>query len=341
MPYISSSIIVQLLTAVFPQLQKMRSEGESGSRKIAKITRYLAIAIAFVQASSYLGSYAKDYLTQQNTWTYFTALISLVAGAFFVIWLADRITEKGLGNGASVIMLAGILSRFPQAFMVNFLQRIGSIPLLVLELFLFSVIVFLAVLLSTTTRKVPILFAKKISTSLSSENTKDFLPFKLNFSGVMPVIFAQTVLVIPAYFVSKFDFQVLVQLSNPFSFAHGIAMIVLIFGFSYLYSALVFNPNNMAEDLKRSGVFIPGVQPGLDTANYIDQVVFNLILPGASFLAALCLMPSVARLLGITPEFSLFFGGTSLLIVIGVALELMTQLNALALQVEYNKFSRK
>ena len=133
MPYISSSIIVQLLTAVFPQLQKMRSEGESGSRKIAKITRYLAIAIAFVQASSYLGSYAKDYLTQQNTWTYFTALISLVAGAFFVIWLADRITEKGLGNGASVIMLAGILSRFPQAFMVNFLQRIGSIPLLVLE----------------------------------------------------------------------------------------------------------------------------------------------------------------------------------------------------------------
>ena len=346
MPYISASIIVQLLSAIIPQLQKMRSEGESGTRRISQITRYLAILIAFVQAFSYVNSYASPYMVHNSGILDFgLAILALVAGAFFVIWLADRITEKGLGNGASVIMLAGILSRFPQAFTVGLFQNITSIPIFVLECIGFLVMIFLAVILSVAVRKIPIFFAKKTLNAQQTENLStekmDYIPFKLNFSGVMPIIFAQTVLVVPAYFLSKIDSDYFTGFSDPFSVTYNVMMVFLIFVFSYLYSALVFNSKNLADELKSSGVFIPGCKPGADTAFYIDQVVSNLILPGAIFLSLHTIMPVIARKLGVSPEFSFFFGGTSLLIVVSVGLDLLSQIRAMSLQVGYDKYSTK
>ena len=347
MPYISASIVVQLLSAVLPQLQKMRQEGESGTRKIAKWTRYLALAIALVQAVSYLNTYANAYMSKASFLNFSLACTTLMAGAMFVVWLSDRITEKGLGNGSSVIMLAGILSRFPQAFTMNLLQRSTALPLFVLEIFAFLIVILLAVLLSVAVRKIPILFAKKLSsTNLQQIKTgeigaTDYIPFKLNFSGVMPIIFAQTVLVLPVYFLSKFETNHLTAFTDPFSWQYNLSMIVLIFVFSYLYSALVFNSNTLAEDLKRNSVFVPGYKPGTETAKYIDFVVYHLILPGALFLSLQCVTPVIARKMGVAQEFAFFFGGTSLLIVVSVALDLLSQLQSMTLQVRYDKFLKK
>jgi preprotein translocase subunit SecY len=338
MPYISASIIVQVLSIVLPVLQKMRMEGESGQKRVAQITRYLTIIVATLQSIGYFTYISRYFYSDALLVKVFSVLI-LVTSTLFVVWLADRITEKGLGNGTSVLIMVGILVRFPQAFYVEFLDKRSSMPLFVLEMLFFFAVVLFCVLLTQAVRKLPVQYAKHMMSS--SVAKLDYIPIKLNLTGVMPIIFAQAVMVIPGYFFSNVENNWLQELTNPLSLIYNLTDAVLIILFSYLYSAIVFNPVQISDDLKRMSGVMPGIKPGATTAEYIDGVISRLILPSSLFLALVAIMPYFAKTMGIGDRFAVFFGGTSLLIMVGVLIDIMQQIDSHLLNARYDSLINK
>lgn len=334
MPYISASIIMQLLGMAVPAVQKMQNEGESGRKQINNYTRILTIAICAVQAPSYISLYASGIqgaLPQDpgSLW-WATAVISMVAGSMFSVWLGERITDKGIGNGISLLITVGILSRLPSAF----IQEVAiSAPLkVVLEIMMFILIVLGTILIVQGVRKVPLNTAKRLvgARSVDDQGARNYLPLKVNASGVMPIIFAQAIMTIPVMLASSGKESGVIQyaLGNTHGIWYNALLALLIIVFTYFYTAIMINPRKMAEDLKRNGGFIPGVRPGEETAEYIDTLISRITLPGSLFLALIAILPSIAWQAGIRSGFELFFGGTSLLIMVGVVLDTLQQIES-------------
>jgi preprotein translocase subunit SecY len=334
MPYISASIIMQLLGMAVPAVQKMQNEGESGRKQINNYTRILTIAICAVQAPSYISLYASGIqgaLPQDpgSLW-WATAVISMVAGSMFSVWLGERITDKGIGNGISLLITVGILSRLPSAF----IQEVAiSAPLkVVLEIMMFILIVLGTILIVQGVRKVPLNTAKRVvgARSVDDQGARNYLPLKVNASGVMPIIFAQAIMTIPVMLASSGKESGVIQyaLGNTHGIWYNALLALLIIVFTYFYTAIMINPRKMAEDLKRNGGFIPGVRPGEETAEYIDTLISRITLPGSLFLALIAILPSIAWQAGVRSGFELFFGGTSLLIMVGVVLDTLQQIES-------------
>lgn len=352
MPYITASIIVQLLGFAIPYFQRLQTrEGESGRKRLNQITRVLTVAITLVQGGGYLqlvssipGAISPD-VPQGLFW--FSNIIILTAGTIFCMWLGERITDKGIGNGISLIIMVGIIARLPQAFVFEFQKLFGDNQLLLffVELAFFFAIVMLTILVIQGVRRIPIQFAKRMvgrtGGGLPQASARDYLPLKVNSAGVMPIIFAQALMFLPATALQYFagtDAQNmgLRTFNDIYSFGYNAVFFILIVVFTYVYTALMINPTNYAEYLKRSNGFIPGVKPGEATAAYIDTIMTRITLPGAIFLGAIGILPSIAASLGVNQQFALFFGGTTLLIMIGVALDTLQVVESYLLTKKYD-----
>ncbi len=352
MPYITASIIVQLLGFAVPYFQRLQTrEGESGRKRLNQITRLLTVAITLVQGGGYLqlvssipGAVSPD-IPQGVFW--FSNIIILTAGTVFCMWLGERITDKGIGNGISLIIMVGIIARLPQAFVFEFQKLFGDNQLLLffVELAFFFVIVMMTVLVIQGVRRIPIQFAKRMvgrtGGGLPQASARDYLPLKVNSAGVMPIIFAQALMFLPAtalQYLAGADAQSigLRTFNDIYSFGYNAVFFVLIVVFTYVYTALMINPTNYAEYLKRNNGFIPGVKPGEATASYIDTIMTRITLPGAIFLGAIGILPSIAASLGVNQQFALFFGGTTLLIMIGVALDTLQVIESYLLTKKYD-----
>ena len=342
MPYISASIVMQLLAMAVPYFQKMQREGESGRKKIMWYTRVLTVAILLFQAPSYLINLkmqAQSALSPGVTWGFFmvTGTIILAAGSMFILWLGERITDKGIGNGVSIIIMIGIIARLPQAFLQEASSRLtaisgGGLVMFIVELILLYAVICFAILLVQAVRKVPIQHAKRIiGNKQYGGSSRDYIPLKLFAANVMPIIFAQALMFIPLTLVRFSSDQggwVLRNLLDHRSFLYNIVFAILIIAFTYFYTAITLNPVQMAEDMKRNNSFIPGVKPGNDTAEYIDTVISRITLPGSLFIAAIAIMPAFASKLNVQEGFAQFFGGTSLLILVGVVIDTLTQIES-------------
>ena len=351
MPYITASIVIQLLAVAVPYFQKMQREGESGRRKINQYTRYLTIFILLFQAPAYLTNLkmqAGGALSTSISWTYFmiASTVILAAGSMFILWLGERITDKGIGNGVSLIIMLGIIARLPQAFGQEAVSRLnnlagGGLVMFLIELIVLFAVILFAILLVQGTRKVPVQYAKRVMGNQAFGGARQYIPLKLFAANVMPIIFAQALMFIP---ITLFQFfsdgqnpsALLIKLSDHTSWAYNLLFAALIIAFTYLYTAITMNPVQMAEDMKRNNGFIPGVRPGKDTADFIDNVMSHITLPGSLFLAFIACMPAFAGLLNVTPEFAQFFGGTSLLILVGVVLDTLQQIESHLLMRHYD-----
>lgn len=343
MPYISASIAIQLLTLALPYFQKMQKEGESGRKKLNQITRVLTIGVTAIQALTYIQTtIPSDALFIDRGLFTISSLFILTAGTIFCMWLGERITDKGIGNGISMIIMIGIVSRFPGAIMGEFGSR-GSSGLLifVLEIVALYFVVMGAVVLTQAVRRIPIQYAKQVIGNKVVGGQRQYLPLKLNAAGVMPIIFAQALMFIPTYvaglFAEKSDFAASVQnaFSSYTSWQYNVLFALLIIVFTFFYTAISVNPVQIADDMKRSGGFIPGVKPGLATSEYIGTVLDRITLPGSIMLAIVAILPAIANLLGMTTGFSQFFGGTSLLIMVGVVLDTLQQVESYLLMRRY------
>lgn len=337
MPYISASIIMQLLGMAVPAVQKMQNEGESGRKKINNYTRILTIAICALQAPGYLALYvdSKGALPPDaGTFWWAQTIIVLVAGAMFAVWLGERITDRGIGNGISLLITVGILSRLPSAFTAEFgfAWESGNLIKIVLEIVAFMVVCLATVLIVQGVRKVPLNTAKRVVGSRSvDQGARNYLPIKVNASGVMPIIFAQAIMTIPVMmFASNDGTGGFIQrtLGDIYGVSYNVLLAVLIIVFTYFYTAIMINPRKIADDLKKSGGFIPGVRPGEETAEYIDSLVSRITFPGSLFLAIVAVIPAIAKLAGVNDAFAMFFGGTSLLIMVGVVLDTLQQIES-------------
>ncbi len=345
MPYITASIIVQLLTVAVPYFQKMQKEGESGRQKINRITRALTILVTLPQSYTYLiGTIADDAIIPGVGRTAFTivAMIILTTGTMFCMWLGERITEKGIGNGTSMLIMIGIISRLPNALLGEAVTRgAEGILFFILELIALFFIVMGVVLVLQATRRIPIQYAKQVVGNRVYGGQRQYLPLKLNAAGVMPIIFAQSLMFLPGLLVPYLSdkSQTAGSIAQAFSdFTHpayNILFAVLIILFSFFYTAITVNPTQIAEEMKRNGGFIPSVKPGIQTAEYIDTILSRITLPGAVFLALLAVLPAIASLFGITSELSRFYGGTSLLIMVGVILDTLQQIESYLLMRHY------
>lgn len=338
MPYISASIIMQLLGMAVPAVQKMQNEGESGRKRINNFTRILTIIICALQAPSYLALYVegKGALPEAaGTFWWTQSIIVLVAGAMFAVWLGERITDKGIGNGISLLITVGILSRLPSAFMAEFgiSAESGNLIKIVLEIFMFMVVVLGTVLIVQGVRRVPLNTAKRVvgARAAADQGARSYLPIKVNASGVMPIIFAQAIMTVPIMIFSQAGGESSFMsriFGDIYGFGYNIALAVLIIVFTYFYTAIMINPRKIADDLKRSGGFIPGVRPGEETAHYIDSLVSRITFPGSLFLAFVAIIPAIAKIAGVNDAFAMFFGGTSLLIMVGVVLDTLQQVES-------------
>ena len=341
MPYITASIIMQLLAVAVPQFQKMQREGESGRRKINQYTRYLTIAILLFQGPTYLlnlNNQAGSALAPGLSWTWFSisATIILAAGSMFVLWLGERITDKGIGNGVSIIIMIGIIARFPTAFVQELTSTLstpgaGGLIKFLFELIVFVLVIAAAILLVNATRKVPVQYAKWVVGSKQYGGARQYIPLKLFAANVMPIIFAQALMFIPmaiAGYNNQDASWAARQFMDHTSLLYNVVFVVLIVAFTYFYTAITMNPVQMAEDMKRNNGFIPGVKPGKSTANYIDSVMSRIMLPGSLFIALIAILPAFAGLFGINQQFAQFFGGTSLLILVGVVMDTIQQINS-------------
>ncbi len=349
MPYISASIVIQLLTIAVPYFQKMQREGESGRRKMNQITRYLTVAILLLQGPSYLVN-LKVQMAQAGAdfpsgfWFSFSSTVILCAGSMFVMWLGERITDKGIGNGISFIILVGIIARFPSAVIKEFAFRLtdagGGLIMFLLEIIFLLVVIAASIMLVQGTRKIPVQYAKRVVGNKQYGGVRQYIPLKVNAAGVMPIIFAQAIMFIPITIVGFASSEGLSGFWAPFmnnnGFWYNFVFAVLIIAFTYFYTAVTINPTQMAEDMKRNGGFIPGVKPGKKTAEYIDTIMSRITLPGSFFLAIVAIMPAFASLLGINQEFAQFFGGTSLLILVGVVLDTLQQIESHLLMRHYD-----
>jgi preprotein translocase subunit SecY len=354
MPYISASIVVQLLTMAVPTFQKMQKEGEDGRRKINQITRYLTIAITAVQSIGFLvnlksenpgaiistmeGSGVSDFMFM------LTSVVVLTASTMFVLWLGEKITDKGIGNGVSLIIMIGIIARLPFAikdeFVFKFTESGGGLVIFLVELAALFAIIMGVIMLVQGTRKIPVQYAKRIVGSRQTGGARQYLPLKVNTAGVMPIIFAQALMFIPStvaqFFPNYESMRFIMALVDPTSFAYNLTFAVLIILFTYFYTAISVNSTQISDELKRNGGFVPGVKPGQATASFIDNIMSRITLPGSIFLAAVAIMPSLAGVLNINSQFAQFYGGTSLLILVGVVLDTLQQIESHLLMRHYD-----
>jgi preprotein translocase subunit SecY len=347
MPYISASIVVQLLGIAIPYFQRLQKEGESGRRKINQITRYLTVIILILQAPTYLANLHAQLPSSAFALkgVYFTisSTIILIAGTMFVMWLGEKITDKGIGNGISLIIMVGIIARLPFAITAEFFQRAeemaGGLVMFLVETIILFVVFMFCILLVQGTRKIPVQYAKRIVGNKQYGGVRQYIPLKVNAAGVMPIIFAQALMFIPMMLAS-FDTETTTGIAAAFSnftgFWYNFTFALLIIAFTYFYTAVTINPNQMAEDMKKNGGFIPGVKPGRKTVEFLDTIMSRITLPGSIFLALVAILPAFAMIFGVNNQFAQFFGGTSLLILVGVVLDTLQQVESHLLMRHYD-----
>ncbi|TFG74470.1 MAG: preprotein translocase subunit SecY [Flavobacteriales bacterium] len=355
MPYISASIVVQLMGIAIPYLQKLQKEGESGRKTINQITRWLTIGICIVQAPAYLyglgafGVQDSAFLLGKGLDFMIPAVIILVTGCVFAMWLGEKITDKGIGNGISLLIMIGIIARMPQSFVQEFISRTtnntGGLMFILIEVIVWFLVILACVLLVMATRQIPVQYARRTASGGYEKNvmgSRQYIPLKLNASGVMPIIFAQAIMFVPGLIGSTFDDTaagqwIQVQFADIFGWAYNILFAFLIIIFTYFYTAITVPTNKMADDLKRSGGFIPGIRPGKETGDFLDKIMSLITLPGSVFLALLAVLPAiVVKLMDVQSGWALFYGGTSLLIMVGVAIDTVQQVNAYLLNRHYD-----
>ena len=347
MPYISASIVIQLLAMVVPYFQKLQREGESGRRKINQWTRYLTIVVLLLQGPAYLANLyntipAEGFVLGVDSFLFrLVAMVSMIAGTMFVMWLGEKITDRGIGNGISLIIFIGIIARFPFAFIAEvntrFTGAAGGLVMLVVELVILFLVIAGGIAMTQGQRKVPVQYAKRIVGNKQYGGVRQYIPMKINSANVMPIIFAQALMFIPMIF-SRFDSTqgIAAVFGNYQGFWYNFTFAILVIAFTYFYTAITMNPNMMAEDMKRNGGFIPGVKPGKRTAEYLDTIMTRITLPGSILLAIVAILPAFAMKIGITQQFALFFGGTSLLILVGVVLDTLQQIESYLLLRHYD-----
>ena len=344
MPYISASIVLQLLTIAVPYFQKLQKEGESGRKKINQYTRVLTIAITAAQSIGFIATINAEAIVVSNTLFTISSIVILTAGTMFCMWIGEKITDKGIGNGISMLIMIGIVSRLPRAVIEEFLAQSskGAILVFILEFIVLYFVVMAVVMLTQAVRRIPVQYAKQIGGSTQFSGQRQFIPLKVNAAGVMPIIFAQSLMFIPALIASiwrdtsETASYIGTTFSDYTSWQYNALFGFLILVFTYFYTAISVNPDQIANDLKRSGGFIPGVKPGLTTSEYIGDILDRITLPGALFLAIIAIFPSIALLFGVTREFSAFFGGTSLIIMVGVVLDTLNQIESYLLMRHYD-----
>lgn len=355
MPYISASIVVQLMGIAIPYLQKLQKEGESGRKTINQITRWLTIGICIVQAPAYLYSLGalgvpeSAFLMGKGLDFIIPSVIILVTGTVFAMWLGEKITDKGVGNGISLLIMIGIIARMPVSFVQEFISRTtnnnGGLMFMLIELIVWFVIILLCVLLVMATRQIPVQYARRTASGGYEKNimgSRQYIPLKLNASGVMPIIFAQAIMFVPGLLGKTFNSTAIgqwmeVQFQDMFGLAYNILFGLLIIIFTYFYTAITVPTNKMADDLKRSGGFIPGIRPGKETGDYLDKIMSLITFPGSIFLAFLAIFPAIViKLMDVQPGWALFYGGTSLLIMVGVAMDTVQQVNSYLLNRHYD-----
>lgn len=343
MPYISASIVMQLLGIAVPAIQKMQREGESGRKRINQITRFLTIGITLIQAPSYLYSQVPtDAIVSNSTLWMATSMILLVTGTIFVMWLGEKITDKGIGNGISMIIMIGIIAQLPSAFAFEWSSRMGTggLVILLVEMVFLLLVTIATVALVQGTRRIPVNFAKKVVGNKQYGGVRQFIPLKVNAAGVMPIIFAQALMFLPMTFVGLSGSDAATGIAAAFSditgFWYNFVFFVLIIAFTYFYTAITVNPNQMADDLKKNGGFIPGIKPGKKTAEFFDNILSRITLPGSVFLGIVAILPAFAMMGGISQGFAYFYGGTSLLIMVGVILDTLQQIESHLLMRHYD-----
>jgi len=351
MPYISASIVVQLMGIAVPYLQKLQKEGESGRKKINQITRWLTIAILIIQAPTYLislpslGIPESAFLLGTGPLFYFSSILLLTTGTIFAMWLGEKITDKGIGNGISLLIMIGIIAIFPSSFMQEATSRInqsnGGLIMILIEVVLWFIVIFASVLLVTAVRKIQVQYARRTVAGNIKDvaGARQYIPLKLNSSGVMPIIFAQALMFVPGLLFSSENAVIKsigAAFTDIFGLWYNILFAVLIIIFSYFYTAITIPTNKMADDLKRGGGFVPGIRPGKETADYLDTILSRITLPGSLFLAFLAILPAIITKAGVQPGWAIFYGGTSLLIMVGVAIDTLQQINAHLLNRHYD-----
>jgi len=352
MPYISASIVVQLLGIAVPYFQRLQKEGESGRRKINQITRYLTIVILVLQGGAYLANLRAQVpvdafaLIKAGYPTFFTvsSIMIMAAGSMFVLWLGERITDKGIGNGVSLIIMIGIIARLPFAFFAELTSRVtqqgGGLVALLIELVILFLVFCGSIMLVQGTRKVPVQYAKRIVGNKQYGGVRQYIPLKINAAGVMPIIFAQAIMLLPISFIQYANAESLSSFATAFSdftgFWYNFVFFVMIVAFTYFYTAITVNPMQMAEDMKKNGGFIPGVKPGKKTMEFLDTIMSRITLPGSIFLGIVAILPAFAQMSGINQQFAQFYGGTSLLILVGVVLDTLQQIESHLLMRHYD-----
>ncbi len=345
MPYISASIVVQLLGIVFPYFQKLQKEGESGRRKLNQYTRYLTVIVLILQAPTYLINLSAQLppsaFVLSGFFFKFSSVVILTAGTMFVMWLGEKITDKGIGNGISLIIMIGIVARMPANFLFEAGTRLGGAggPIaLIVEIVILFVVVLGTILLVQGTRRVPVQYARRIVGNKQYGGVRQYIPLKVNAAGVMPIIFAQAIMMLPIIIAgySNSSSAFVVAFSNMYGFWYNFVTGILIILFTYFYTAITINPVQMAEDMKKNGGFVPGIKPGRKTVEFFDTIMSRITLPGSIFLAIVAILPAVAVKFQITPQFAQFYGGTSLLILVGVVLDTLQQIESHLLMRHYD-----
>jgi preprotein translocase subunit SecY len=347
MPYITAAIIIQLMGAVVPYFQKLQREGEEGRRKINQLTRYGTVVITMVQAVGFainLMSTSPDAIVITRTAFIINSVIILTAGTIFVMWLGERITERGIGNGISILIMIGIIAALPTNLM-NEITTKNNMIIVIIEVAVLVMVTASVVLLTQGQRRIPVQYAKRVVGRKVYGGTTQYLPLRVNAAGVMPIIFAQSIMFIPStigtFFPDSETVQLLTAWSSDFTgVAYSIVFAFICIFFTYFYTAIVINPREMADTMKRQGGFIPGVRPGKQTVEFIDNILTKITLPGSIFLAFVAIMPAIAARMGVTPGFAMFYGGTSLLIIVGVALDTLQQIESHLMMRHYDGFMK-
>ena len=348
MPYISASIVIQLMGFAVPYIQRLQKEGESGRRKINQMTRYLTVIILVFQGWAYLANLRFQLPESAFVMGSFSFNVSstivLAAGSMFIMWLGERITDKGIGNGISMIIMIGIIARLPHSLVQEFASRLAEqgkgFIMIIIELVIFLFVIAATILLVQGTRKVPVQYAKRIVGNRQYGGVRQYIPLKVNAAGVMPIIFAQAIMFVPISLAGLFGSETMSRMMSSFSdytgFAYNITMFLMVIIFTYFYTAITVNPNQMSDDMKKNGGFIPGIKPGKRTSEYLDTVMSRITLPGSIFLGLITILPAFAMMLGVNSGFAHFFGGTSLLILVGVILDTLQQVESHLLMRHYD-----
>jgi len=348
MPYISASIVIQLLGFAVPYIQRLQKEGESGRRKINQMTRYLTVIILVFQGWAYLANLRfqlpeSAFVMGQFSFNVSSTIV-MAAGSMFIMWLGERITDKGIGNGISMIIMIGIIARLPHSLVQEFGSRLAEqgkgFIMIIIEMIIFLFVIAATILLVQGTRKVPVQYAKRIVGNRQYGGVRQYIPLKVNAAGVMPIIFAQAIMFVPVSLAGLFSSETLSRMMQSFSdytgFWYNFTMFLMVIIFTYFYTAITVNPNQMSDDMKKNGGFIPGIKPGKKTAEYLDTVMSRITLPGSIFLGFITILPAFAMMLGVSTEFAHFFGGTSLLILVGVILDTLQQIESHLLMRHYD-----